>query len=95
MLIQIEKVLTEHIKPKLHLHLGDIEILEFVEGKNQLILRLTGQCSVCPSSVYTIENTIKYHLKTKVEGIGDIIVETGLSDEMVKLAKKYLKSRKS
>jgi len=91
MLAEIIKVLEEVIKPQLRLHGGDIEILEFDEEKSQLRLRLLGQCCTCPSSISTIDNLIKLNLKDRVKGLEDITVETGLSEEMISLAKELLK----
>lgn len=91
MLAQIIQVLEKYIRPQLQLHDGDIEILNFDKDTKQLRLRLMGQCCACPSSMDTIENLIKVNLKSKVGGLEDIIVETGLSDEMIELAKKYLR----
>ncbi|HHV47165.1 MAG TPA: NifU family protein [Tissierellia bacterium] len=91
MLAEIIKVLEEVIKPQLRLHGGDIEILEFDEEKRQLRLRLLGQCCTCPSSISTIDNLIKLNLKDRVKGLEDITVETGLSEEMISLAKELLK----
>jgi len=91
MLAEIIKVMEEIIKPQLRLHGGDIEILEFNEEKRHLKLRLLGQCCVCPSSIGTIDNLIKFNLKDRVKGLENITVETGLSDEMISLAKKLLK----
>ncbi len=86
----IQKVLNRYIRPKLQADGGDIVILDFKEKEKHLRLRLMGQCCTCPHSFYTIENIVKATLKSKFKDIDTIVVETGLSEEMLELAKKYL-----
>lgn len=87
---KILQVIEKDIRPNLHLHGGDVEILGFDEEEKLLRLKLLGQCCVCPSSIDTIENLIKHNLMVKIKDLKEIIVETGLSNEMIEIAKKYL-----
>lgn len=54
---KILDVLEEKIQPGLELHGGGADFIKFENGT--LFLRLTGACSGCPSSTYTIEHGIK------------------------------------
>lgn len=91
----IQEVLNQYIRPKLQADGGDVVILDFKEEKKYLRLRLMGQCCTCPHSSNTIENIIKTTLESKFKNIEIIVVETGLSEEMLELAKTYLKGEKN
>ena len=56
MLREIEKVLEEDVRPYLLEHEGNVRISEYKEGI--LKVRLTGQCSGCPSAALTTEELI-------------------------------------
>lgn len=90
MIDKINKVLEEDIRPLLNEDGGDIEVIEYIEEQGILKLRLRGQCSTCPQSHSTVDNLIKKTLNEKIKSLQKIVVETGLSDEMMDLAKKFL-----
>lgn len=92
---QIEKVLDNLIRPTLQKDGGNIEILDYDMKKKILRLRLMGQCATCPQAINTSDNIVKATLKAEFPDIQDIIVESGLSEEMLQLAKKYLGGSKN
>ncbi|SNS25465.1 Fe-S cluster biogenesis protein NfuA, 4Fe-4S-binding domain [Anaerovirgula multivorans] len=91
MIQEIENVLDKHIRPTLQKDGGNIEILYYNDEEKVLQMRLMGQCCTCPQASHTSENIIKTTLKAEFEEIKEIIVETGLSEEMLQLAKQYLR----
>lgn len=95
MLNEIEKVIDEQIRPRLQNDGGNVAIVDFNKEDKTLRLRLMGQCCTCPHSSHTIENIINLTLKSQIDGLGEIIVETGLSNEMIDLAKKFLRGENS
>ncbi len=90
MIQEIEHVLDNYVRPALQKDGGNIEILNYDDKKKILRMRLTGQCSTCPQALHTSENVIKAALKAQFEDMAEIIIETGLSEEMLQLAKQYL-----
>lgn len=89
MKVNIEGILDEYIRPTLMQDGGNIKILE--SNKETIKLKLMGQCSNCPLSSYTTEYFIKTTLAEKLPEIKNIVVETGLSDELLDIANKYLR----
>lgn len=88
---KIEKFLDVEIRPYLKNHGGDIEIIDYSIKKQELNLRLKGQCCVCPHSIETNENFIKKKILEKFSEIKNICIETGVSEELWNLAKNILK----
>lgn len=87
---EIEKILENQVRPALLKDGGNIEILQYDDETKLLRLRLMGQCSTCPQATNTGDHIVKATLKKALPEIKDIIVESGLSEEMLNLAKKYL-----
>ena len=87
---EIEKVIDEKVRPELALHGGNILIEEYSEGV--LKVRLTGECSNCPSAGLTMENIVESNLN---EVFPDLKIElcTGVSDELIEMAKSILRRK--
>lgn len=84
----IEQVIETSVRPYLHGHGGDIQILDFTEGI--LKFKLTGMCSNCPSSLFTTEEVVKKEVLEQVPEVKDVRLEVGVSDELIDFAKKLL-----
>ena len=78
-LSKIEQVLDEKIRPELSLHGGNIRVEKLEQGV--LYVRMTGQCSGCPSAELTLENLVNVELAT------------GVSDELISAAREMLQRR--
>ena len=76
MLREIEKVLEEDVRPYLLEH----------EGK----VRLTGQCSGCPSAALTTEELIAEAVKKKIPEVKDVVLVNEVSDDLIEMAKKLM-----
>lgn len=85
---QIEKILDDKVRPELSYHGGDIRI-ESLEG-DLLKVRLTGNCSGCPSANTTMESIVKEEILKAFPEIKDVVLVTGVSDEMINEARRIL-----
>lgn len=91
MVNKIEKLLDEKVRPQLALHNGNVEIISY---ENQVLkIRLLGQCSGCPSATLTTEELIKKEVTDALPEVEDVILVTGVSDELIQAAKEILKKR--
>lgn len=91
---RIQTIIKAEIIPYLETHNGGVEILNFNEMTNKLSLRLMGKCCTCSSALDTIENLIKKRIHFYFPDM-NIVVETGVSNEMLEIAKKYLRENKN
>lgn len=87
----IEKVLDEKVRPSLASHQGNVTIVEYKD--KVLKVRLTGKCSGCPSAQLTTENVIASAVKDEIPEIEDVILVTGVSDDLIEQAKMILQMR--
>lgn len=88
---KIQAYIKQQIEPMLNNHGGSLEIVFYDKEKEKLQLRLMGQCCSCPHSVNTVENFIKTRLKENFPNLQDISVNTGVSNELLKIAEQFLR----
>ena len=88
MIKKIEHVLDEYVRPKLSEHYGDVQVLGFEDGV--LKIKLTGQCSNCPSAKFTVEGIIEREVKEHVSEVDSVELVEGVSDELLDFARKIL-----
>ncbi len=88
---EIEKVLDEKVRPELALHEGNIHVVNLEEGIVQV--RLTGNCSNCPSAELTLENTVESALTEAFPELKQIVLVTGVSDELISDMRAILEKR--
>ena len=84
---KLEQVLEEKIRPVLHEHGGEIEVVSLKDG--ELHFRLLGQCSGCPSA----EELVGREIREAMPEIQKVILDAGVSDEMIDMAKAILRKR--
>ena len=89
---KIEKVLDERVRPNLAQHGGDIEIEKLEDG--DLHVRMHGQCSGCPSAELTLENLVNTELKEAFPELKDVVLVTGVSDDLIAQARQIMRQRK-
>ncbi|EFS22199.1 NifU-like protein [Fusobacterium gonidiaformans 3-1-5R] len=92
---EILELIGKEIQPSLQEHGGSLEIVLYEEEKQELQLRLMGQCCSCPHSIDTVENFIKVKLKEKFPKLKKISVNTGVSNELLEIAKNLLRKEDS
>ncbi|MCD8217981.1 MAG: NifU family protein [Clostridiales bacterium] len=88
---QIEQVLNEKVRPELAHHEGDIQVVK-LEGE-VLHVRLIGHCNNCPSAELTMEQTVKTVLQEAFPELADIVLVTGVSDDLIADMREILKRR--
>lgn len=88
MIMKIESVIEQYVRPELLKHYGDVKVNSFKDGI--LEITLTGQCSNCPSGKFTIENIIEKELKKYVPEVEKVVLVNNVSDELIDFAKKIL-----
>jgi Fe-S cluster biogenesis protein NfuA len=86
----IEAVLDAEVRPLLHAHNGDIELAGIDEGR-VVRLRLLGACAACMGAEQTIRDVVVASIRASCPAVGDVRVETGVSDELVAEALRFLK----
>ena len=89
----IEKLLDEKVRPDLALHGGNIRILRI--ESNIIHVQMTGQCSGCPSAELTMESLVSTELKQAFPQIKQVVMGTGVSDDLIMEAKAILQRRHS
>lgn len=85
---RIERVLEEKVRPDLALHGGNIQTLDCRDGVYRF--RLTGQCAGCPSAMLTTETLIKSTLLESVPELKDVVLVSGVSQELLDQARAIL-----
>ena len=65
---EIEKVLTEEVRPMLSTHGGGVELVEVSEDGIAKV-KLTGGCMGCPSAQMTLVGVVESAIKAKVPQI--------------------------
>lgn len=91
MLDKIEKVLEENVRPVLLSHEGNVKVVDFEEGI--LKVRLTGQCSGCPSAQITTEEVIAAKVKEKIPEVKEVILVNQVNEELLDMARRLLSHR--
>ena len=89
---KIEEVLDERVRPNLAQHGGNIAIEKLEDGV--LHVRMHGQCSGCPSAELTLENLVNTELKEAFPELKDVVLVTGVSDDLIAQARQIMRQRK-
>lgn len=86
---EIEGVLDTYVRPSLASHQGNV-VVDYTD--KVLRIRLTGKCSGCPSAQLTTEELISATIKEHIPEIEDVILVSGVSDELITQAKAILQN---
>jgi len=90
MIERIEKVLEQDVRPSLLSHEGNVQIVSYEEKSKILRVRLTGQCSGCPSAHLTTEEVIEKAVKEKIPEVEQVLLVHEVSSELLDMARKIL-----
>jgi len=90
MIERIEKVLEQDVRPSLLSHEGNVQIVTYEEKSKILRVRLTGQCSGCPSAQLTTEEVIEKAVKEKIPEVEQVLLVHEVSSELLDMARKIL-----
>lgn len=85
----INTVLDEKVRPLLHEHNGDIQVLAFDDGV--LRVKMTGMCHNCPSAVFETEQFVSEEIKSVVSEVKTVLLVTGVGDDLLKAARILMK----
>lgn len=88
---RIEALLDGQLRPDLAAHGGGIEVLSLEEGV--LRLRSTGPCANCPSAQFETEERFGEVLMASIPEIQDVVMVTGVSDDLLAAARALLGRR--
>ena len=89
---KIEEVLEKKVRPNLAQHGGDIQIEKLEDGV--LHVRMHGQCSGCPSAELTLENLVSTELKDAFPDLKEVVLVTGVSDDLIAQAREIMRQRR-
>ena len=85
---RIIEILDEAINPVLDQHLGGAELSSFSEGIAWI--RFTGSCINCLSAEDTLNGIVKGTLMTMIPEIEDVMIDDGVSKELLDFARSLL-----
>lgn len=88
---EIERVLDEYVRPLLHSHGGDIEVLEFT-ADGLLRFRLMGQCAGCPAADLTTEELIHTELTQRLPQVKKAVLVREVSPDLLEQARNILRN---
>jgi Fe-S cluster biogenesis protein NfuA len=91
MMERIERELDACVRPILGQHGGDLKVISFEKGL--LKLRMLGPCTNCPSAVHENERLFEGELKRRIPEIEQVLIVTGVSDDLINAAKALLRKR--
>jgi Fe-S cluster biogenesis protein NfuA len=89
---KISKVLSEKVNPVLASHFGGIKLTKFENGI--AYVKMTGECSTCPSAQFTIEDVVKGIIMQEVPEVKDIVLDMSVDEELLDMARKILNKEK-
>ena len=87
---EIQAVLDEKVRPVLRAHNGDIELVGIEEG-GVVRLRLLGACAACMGAEQTVSDVIVAGIRESCPWVSDVRVETGVSEDLIQEALRFLK----
>jgi len=87
---EIQAVLDEKVRPLLRAHNGDIELVGIEQG-GVVRLRLLGACAACMGAEQTVSDVIVAGIRESCLWVSDVRVETGVSEDLIQEALRFLK----
>ncbi|HEX7503790.1 MAG TPA: NifU family protein [Syntrophales bacterium] len=87
---EIQAVLDEKVRPLLRAHNGDIEFVGIEQG-GVVRLRLLGACAACMGAEQTVSDVIVAGIRESCPWVSDVRVETGVSEDLIQEALRFLK----
>jgi len=85
---KIRNLLEDKVNPRLHSHGGCASFRVYEDGV--LHVRMLGQCANCPAAVPENETLIFDELKSEIPGLQRVQIITGVSDELLDMARNLL-----
>ncbi len=85
----VEDTIKDKILPLLKEHGGGIRIISLED--NILTVKLQGACIECPHMNSTFEDVVKKIIFQEVPEIKEVILESGVSEDLLDMARKILR----
>ena len=87
-IIELDRLMDEHVRPLLREHGGDAEILSYENGI--LRLRMLGQCAGCPAADLTNETLIEGSLRQLVPELSQVVLVHQVSEDLLSEARRLM-----
>ncbi len=87
-IIELDRLMDEHVRPLLREHGGDAEILSYENGI--LRLRMLGQCAGCPAADLTNETLIEGSLRQLVPELSQVVLVHQVSEDLLREARRLM-----
>lgn len=88
---KVNAVLEEYVRPLLHAHDGDIEVLSVEDGV--LRFKFRGKCAGCPTADLTAEEVVEAAFTEHLPEIKQVILVRETSPELLEQAYALLRHR--
>ena len=85
---QVEQVLEAKIRPLLHSHGGEVELLDCMDGV--VSVRLLGGCAGCPSADFGTRSFIEDTLRAELSGVCRVELDRAVDAELLDTARRIL-----
>jgi Fe-S cluster biogenesis protein NfuA len=85
---KIEEIMDKEVRPYLHSHGGDVNVLGFEDGK--LRVKLIGACSGCPGSNETTKYVIEEKIMGALPGVKEVELDQSVDEELLAQARAIL-----
>jgi len=87
---KIQQIIEQKIRPALHAHNGDIELVE-VTSDGFVKVRFIGACATCPGAAQTMTEVVEATLREVYPEIKGVIAVHQVSDDLINQALKILR----
>ena len=87
----LETILDEYVRPLLHAHGGDLEVIDVTDGILQF--RFLGQCSGCAAADLTTEDLVQTVVQEHLPQIKRAVLVQDVSEELLDQARTLLRGR--
>jgi len=87
---KIAEIIERQIRPDLHKHGGDVELVE-ITADGLVKVKLTGACSSCPGAQQTLTEVIEARLKAAAPEIKGVVLTQQINEELLQEALKILR----
>ena len=79
---EISQIINSKIRPLLHSHNGDIELLE-ITADGYVKVKLSGACATCPGAQQTLSEIVESALKEVCPEIKGVVPVHQVSDHLI------------
>lgn len=70
---QIEDILEREVRPRLAMHAGSVEFVDFDKATGCVSVRLLGMCVGCPMATLTLQHGIEALLKERIVEVTSVV----------------------